>query len=73
MWLVVYKQPYYPSVFECETKTEAEKLYKEILEREFTDIHDSEYVNDIGKVYITEVVENHGTNNDDVDWYLNIR
>ncbi|WP_425203676.1 hypothetical protein [Priestia megaterium] len=73
MWLVVFKQTYYPSVYECKTKEEARELYDKIKEQQFNDKNDPEFVNEDDKVYMTEIKESFGVNSEDVDWYISAR
>lgn len=69
MWLVVYKYAYYPDVYECKTLHEAQRLYDAMKKDKFIDPNDSTYINEDGKLYITEVKDSHGTFDDDVVWY----
>lgn len=68
MWLVVYKQEYYPSVYECETKEEAQTLYDKIIEKEFGFDGDVDEL----KVYISKIEKSYGKNSEAVDWYLGL-
>lgn len=70
MWLVVYKMDYYPSVYECETLEEAEKVYSNLLEDGFVDKSDKEWTNKDDKLYIAKVEREFGVANGDVEWYV---
>ncbi|MFI2856908.1 hypothetical protein ACH6EH_07180 [Paenibacillus sp. JSM ZJ436] len=67
MWIVVYKQKYYPSVFDCSSEAEAKIIFDRIKEKELDDvnIHD-------GKLYMAKVEQFYGGLKGDVDWYLDI-
>lgn len=60
MWLVVCKMDYYPSVYECETLEEAERVYGKIFNDRFVDEHDKEWVNEDDKLYIAKVEKGSG-------------
>ena len=66
MWLVIYKEHYYPSVFECKTKEEAEELYERIKREEFGD---PDYDNP-DKLYMAEIFKSHGEDSNDVEWKI---
>ena len=67
MWIVVYKQDYYPSVFEYENHSDALNAYDKIKKKVFRideDIEDS-------RLYIAKVQHCFGNLDRDVDWYVN--
>lgn len=70
MWLVVYKMNYYPSVYECETLEEAEKVYDNLLKENFVDEEDEEWINKDDKIYIAKVEKECGVAAGDVEWYV---
>lgn len=69
MWLVVYKQAYYPSVFECDSEEAATTLYNKIKKEKF---NDQECGMLVGRLYITKVEQSYGDYKLDVDWYLDV-
>jgi hypothetical protein len=66
MWIVVYKQDYYPSVLEFTTEEEARKRYDKIKKEHF---RDDSYLED-AKLYIGEIKDSHGLMDKDVEWYI---
>lgn len=69
MWLVVLKEGYYPSVYECKTEQEAKMIYEGIKLEQFYDTFEEKWDTDIEKkLYIAEVKEEYGTDSSDVHW-----
>lgn len=67
MWIVVYKQNYYPSVFDCTSEEEAKIIFNKIKEKKLDDTNSLD-----GKLYMAKIEQSYGGLTESVDWYLYI-